>query len=115
MDLGTLNDGPGPVEPQWDCIVIGAGMSGLAAASYLAKSGQRVLVVEARDRIGGRINTHTEGLPCPVDFGARFVFYVRHILSKCRKLYSRMGDSFIHGIDGNPLVELARKSKLVSA
>ena len=55
----------------WDCIVIGAGMSGLAASSRLVKAGHRVLVLEARDRIGGRIYTYREGLPCPVDLGAR--------------------------------------------
>jgi phytoene dehydrogenase-like protein len=38
---------------RWDSIVVGAGHNGLTAATYLARAGQRVLVVEARDRIGG--------------------------------------------------------------
>ncbi|KAL6048165.1 Amine oxidase, partial [Balamuthia mandrillaris] len=38
----------------WDVIVIGAGVSGLSAAVYLDKSGADVLVLEARDRVGGR-------------------------------------------------------------
>lgn len=37
----------------WDVIVIGAGHNGLACAAYLAQAGKHVLVLEARDRIGG--------------------------------------------------------------
>lgn len=36
-------------------LVIGAGLSGLYASSLLAKAGQRVMLVEARDRVGGRV------------------------------------------------------------
>jgi phytoene dehydrogenase-like protein len=37
----------------WDVIVVGAGHNGLACAAYLARAGQRVLVLESRSRIGG--------------------------------------------------------------
>jgi phytoene dehydrogenase-like protein len=37
----------------WDVIVVGAGHNGLTAAAYLARAGRRVLVIEARERIGG--------------------------------------------------------------
>ena len=37
----------------WDTIVVGAGHNGLVCAAYLARSGQRVLVVESRARVGG--------------------------------------------------------------
>lgn len=67
-----------------DVIVVGAGVSGLAAARALALDGQRVVVLEARDRIGGRTWTDT-ALGVPVDLGA----------------------SWIHGVDGNPLWALA--------
>ena len=37
----------------WDTVVVGAGHNGLTAAAYLARAGRAVLVLEARDRIGG--------------------------------------------------------------
>src|SRR5580704_15239270 len=37
----------------WDAIVVGAGHNGLACATYLARAGKRVLVIESRERIGG--------------------------------------------------------------
>ena len=37
----------------WDTVVVGAGHNGLTAAAYLARAGRTVLVLEARDRIGG--------------------------------------------------------------
>jgi monoamine oxidase len=57
-----------------DTIVIGAGVSGLAAARELRRAGREVLVLEARDRIGGRIHTvRPEGWPLPLEAGAEFV------------------------------------------
>ncbi len=38
----------------YDCIVIGGGLSGLVAARNLHRSGQSILLIEARDRLGGR-------------------------------------------------------------
>jgi len=57
-----------------DVIVIGAGAAGLAAAAELGRSGCSVLVLEARDRIGGRIWTRLEpALATPVELGAEFI------------------------------------------
>ena len=65
-------------------VVVGAGASGLAAAQQLAEAGFDVQVLEARERIGGRV--WTEDLDgTPVDLGA----------------------SWVHGTDGNPAAELA--------
>ena len=37
----------------WDAVIVGAGHNGLACAAYLARAGERVLVVESRSRVGG--------------------------------------------------------------
>jgi monoamine oxidase len=57
-----------------DVIVLGAGAAGLAAAAALRAGGARVLLLEARDRIGGRILTaRDERLPIPIELGAEFI------------------------------------------
>ncbi len=58
----------------YDVVVIGAGAAGLAAAARLTEAGRSVLVLEARDRVGGRIDTrHEPGLNAAVELGAEFV------------------------------------------
>jgi monoamine oxidase len=60
--------------PSADVVVLGAGIAGLAAAERLGAAGRRVVVLEARDRIGGRIHTVDDpGLNLPVELGAEFV------------------------------------------
>jgi monoamine oxidase len=55
-------------------IVIGAGVAGLAAARALQRGGEEVRVIEARDRIGGRILTaRSESSRIPVELGAEFL------------------------------------------
>ena len=57
-----------------DVLIIGAGAAGLAAACELADSGRQVLIIEARDRLGGRIWTRQEpGLAVPIEYGAEFI------------------------------------------
>ncbi|RQW28502.1 NAD(P)/FAD-dependent oxidoreductase [Rhodobacteraceae bacterium CH30] len=67
-------------------IVVGAGMAGLSAARYLKDRGWQVTVLEARERIGGRLWTSRRWADLPVDLGA----------------------SWIHGHQGNPLTSLAK-------
>ena len=57
-----------------DILIVGAGAAGLAAARELSFSKLNVIVLEARDRIGGRINTlfDTES-QAPIELGAEFV------------------------------------------
>ncbi len=57
-----------------DVAVIGAGAAGLAAARALTEAGLDIQVLEARDRIGGRVLTHREpDLPIPIELGAEFI------------------------------------------
>ncbi|MCW1958707.1 MAG: FAD-dependent oxidoreductase, partial [Mycobacterium sp.] len=70
-----------------DVIVIGAGIAGLAAARTLTEAGLSCMVLEARDRIGGRIWTSNEWPGLRVDLGA----------------------SWIHGTEGNPIYDEANR------
>lgn len=73
-------------------IVIGAGVAGLTAAQQLKAKGWQVTVLEAQDKVGGRLRTNrTLG----IDFDE--------------------GASWIHGIKGNPLTSLAKKARMQTA
>lgn len=59
---------------EYDVIVVGAGAAGLAAAAHLSRNGKSVCVLEARDRIGGRILTvRPRGAAIPLELGAEFI------------------------------------------
>lgn len=57
-----------------DCIIVGAGISGLTCARELIDAGRTVLILEGRDRIGGRIlTTRDTSLSVPIELGAEFI------------------------------------------
>ncbi len=57
-----------------DVMIIGAGASGLLAARELSRKGKKVIILEARDRIGGRIHSvKGEGFDVRIEGGAEFV------------------------------------------
>jgi monoamine oxidase len=59
---------------RYDAVIIGAGVAGLAAAQRLLARGRDVAVLEARDRIGGRIwTTRVAELTAPIELGAEFL------------------------------------------
>ncbi len=60
--------------PSADVLILGAGAAGLTAARELSAAGKRVLLLEGRDRIGGRIFTHHTA-EYPVELGAEFIHW----------------------------------------
>lgn len=65
-----------------DVLIIGAGMAGLSAAKQLRETNLKVLVLEANNRVGGRINT----IELPFN-----------------QVKVDLGGAWIHGADGNPV------------
>jgi monoamine oxidase len=64
------------MQAEYDVLIVGAGAAGLAAGRTLAAAGLRTAIVEARDRVGGRILTEHVESPAgmiPVELGAEFV------------------------------------------
>jgi monoamine oxidase len=55
---------------KYDVLIIGAGAAGLSAARSLSGAGKRVCIVEARERVGGRVHSlHIADLPTPSSSG----------------------------------------------
>ena len=76
----------------YDCIIIGAGLSGLAAAIYLKDSNIRnICVLEARNRVGGRTCTEyvklDDGTTCYFDAGGAYVGPTQNRLMRMAKRY----------------------------
>ncbi len=70
-----------------DVVVVGAGLAGLTAGRELQRAGYSVLVVEARDRVGGRVLSHSLAGGDVVDVGGQFVGPAqRHVLGLAAEL-----------------------------
>src|SRR5436309_341448 len=84
-----------------DAIVIGAGVAGLAAARELKKRGFEVVVLEARDRIGGRVHTvRLPGWPLPLEVGAEFLHgRPRSLLPLARDARELRGGHYFDGME----------------
>ncbi len=87
----AAGDGPrglqGALPAKVDVVVVGAGIAGLVAARQVARSGRSVLVVEARDRVGGRVLNHTLRQGGVIEAGGAFVGPTQdHILRLARRL-----------------------------
>lgn len=57
--------------PPYDVVILGAGMAGMAAARDLRKAGLEVVVLEARDRVGGRMESIYGQAPYGLEVGDR--------------------------------------------
>jgi len=81
-----------------DVIIIGAGLTGLTLANLLMKNGQSVLVLEARDRIGGRIHTHTTTDGAEVEMGATWYFpHFNNLFKSMKSMDLGLMEQFMKG------------------
>lgn len=97
------------MEAPSDVLILGAGVTGLAAASELGSAGRHVTLLEARDRIGGRIFTlHAPDKSSPVELGAEFVH------GRPPELLSRLDEAHIAREEINGIDACFRDGKLSS-
>jgi len=95
--------------PDVDVIVIGAGVSGIAAASTLVAAGKSVMILEARKRIGGRVWTDvSKGYP--MDLGASWLhtFWFNPMTQKAKELNVELvptvyANVILYDHDGDPI------------
>ncbi|HEY3085851.1 MAG TPA: NAD(P)/FAD-dependent oxidoreductase [Candidatus Dormibacteraeota bacterium] len=88
-------------------LVIGAGLSGLVAATEAQDAGQDVVVLEARDRVGGRVFTVREGFAAGqfADVGAEIIYHGQNnIADLCMKHGIELSSEFSFGTDVPDLV-----------
>lgn len=96
-------------EMESDVVVIGAGLAGLAAARALQSSGSDVVVLEARDRVGGRVLNHTLPGGEVIEVGGEWIGPTQ---LRVNKLVAELGlESFPTYDTGEHLLDLKGKVK----
>lgn len=73
LPLLSLSQTQPPEGPEFDVAIVGAGLSGLSAAALLSRSGLRVVVLEAQDRVGGRTWSQPIGRDSFIDIGGQWI------------------------------------------
>lgn len=92
-----------------DVVVVGAGLSGLTAARALADAGRDVVVLEARERVGGRVLSASLGGGVVVDLGAQFVG-ADHV--RVQRLAMELGvETFPQPVAGRHLLDVAGRRR----
>ena len=71
----------------FDAIIVGAGYAGLAAARKLKNAGKKLLLLEARDRVGGRIHTHRIDEKNYADLGGQWIGANQHRMYALARAY----------------------------
>ncbi|MBV9155799.1 MAG: FAD-dependent oxidoreductase, partial [Acidobacteriaceae bacterium] len=90
----------------YDAVIIGAGAAGLTAFRELDRAGCKVICLEARDRVGGRILTLHDALsPVPIELGAEFIHgrspEIWDIIHSARLAVYDCAESAVHIENGN--------------
>jgi monoamine oxidase len=79
-------------------VVVGAGLAGLSASRALSESGVDVTVLEARDRVGGRVLNHHFADGTVVEVGGQWVGPTQdHVLGLISELGLELFDTYDHG------------------
>ena len=81
-----------------DVVVVGAGLAGLSAAQNLIDAGKKVVVLEARDRVGGRVGNFNISNGGVVEIGAAFVGPTQdYVLTLAEELSVQLFSEFVAG------------------